>query len=68
MDGKLRKNVAISMKVNIVEKQNQRSGKTTEGIVQKILTNSGSHPWGIKVKLKSGKVGRIKQIIHEPAE
>lgn len=65
MDGKLRKNVAIGIKVNIVEKKNQRSGKMTEGLVQKILTNSASHPWGIKVKLKSGKVGRIKEIIKE---
>lgn len=65
MNGKLRKNVVIGMKVNIVEKQNQRSGKLTEGVVQKILTNSSSHPWGIKVKLNSGKVGRVKEIIDE---
>ena len=65
MDGKLRKNVVIGLKVNIVEKQNQRSGKLTEGIVQKILTNSQSHPWGIKVRLKSGKVGRVKEIFNQ---
>ncbi|OLS23131.1 MAG: hypothetical protein HeimC2_27490 [Candidatus Heimdallarchaeota archaeon LC_2] len=65
MDGKIRKNVAIGIKVNIVEKQNQRSGKLTEGLVKNILTNSSSHPWGIKVRLTSGKVGRVKQIIDE---
>ncbi|MHA2252477.1 MAG: YwbE family protein [Candidatus Kariarchaeaceae archaeon] len=63
MDVKLRKNIVIGLKVNIVEKRNQRSGTLTEGIVQDILTNSRSHPWGIKVRLTSGKVGRIKQII-----
>lgn len=65
MDGKLRKNIVIGMKVNIVEKRNQRSGKMTEGLVQTILTNSRSHPWGIKIRLTSGKVGRIKQIMNE---
>ena len=63
MNGKIRKNVNTGMIVKIVEKQNQRSGKLTEGVVQDILTNSKSHPWGIKVRLTSGKVGRIKQII-----
>ncbi len=62
MNGKLRKDVVIGMKVKIVEKRNQRSGEVTEGVVQNILTNSRSHPWGIKVRLTSGKVGRIKQI------
>ncbi len=65
MDGKLRKNVVLGMKVNVVEKQNQKSGKLTEGFVQNILTNSSSHPWGIKVRLKSGKVGRVKKIFDE---
>ena len=65
MDGKIRKNVSIGIRVNIVEKQNQRSGKLTEGVVKNILTNSSSHPWGIKVRLTSGKVGRVKQLIDE---
>jgi uncharacterized repeat protein (TIGR03833 family) len=53
------------MKVRVVEKQNQRSGKMTEGIVQRILTNSPTHPHGIKVMLESGIVGRVKEIVNE---
>ena len=51
------------MKVRVVEKQNQRSGKLTEGIVQRILTNSPHHPHGIKVMLVDGIVGRVKEIV-----
>ncbi len=51
------------MKVRVVEKQNQRSGKLTEGTVQKILTKSPHHPHGIKVMLDTGIVGRVKEII-----
>ena len=51
------------MKVRVVEKQNQRSGALTEGIVQRILTKSPQHPHGIKVMLKNGIVGRVKEII-----
>jgi uncharacterized repeat protein (TIGR03833 family) len=51
------------MKVRVVEKQNQRSGKLTEGIVQRILTKSQTHPHGIKVMLDSGIVGRVKEIV-----
>ena len=51
------------MKVRVVEKQNQRSGKLTEGIVQRILTNSLHHPHGIKVMLDNGIVGRVKEIV-----
>jgi uncharacterized repeat protein (TIGR03833 family) len=51
------------LKVRVVEKQNQRSGQLTEGIVQKILTNSPQHPHGIKVLLESGIVGRVKEIL-----
>ena len=50
------------MKVRVVEKQNQRTGKLTDGIVQKILTNSPYHPHGIKVMLENGVVGRVKEI------
>ena len=62
MDGKLRKNIHIGSEVEIVLKQDQRSGKLTEGIVKRILTNSPNHPHGIKVQLESGKVGRVKNI------
>ncbi|MCY3414002.1 MAG: YwbE family protein [Candidatus Heimdallarchaeota archaeon] len=60
-----RKNIKLGQKVQVVEKQNQKNGKLTEGIVAKILTNSANHPHGIKVKLESGKVGRVKIIESE---
>ncbi len=63
MDGKVRAEIRPGMKVQVVEKQNQGSGKRTEGIVQRILTNSPSHPHGIKVMLENGIVGRVKEII-----
>jgi uncharacterized repeat protein (TIGR03833 family) len=50
------------LRVFIVLKQDQRSGKLTEGIVQDILTKSATHPHGIKVRLESGEVGRVKEI------
>lgn len=62
MDGKLRKNIHIGSEVEIVLKQDQRTGKLTYGIVKRILTNSPNHPHGIKVQLESGKVGRVKSI------
>jgi uncharacterized repeat protein (TIGR03833 family) len=49
--------------VQIVEKQNQRTGKLTEGIVARILTSSSSHPHGIKVMLEDGKVGRVQALV-----
>ena len=61
MNGK-RLNIKQGLKVKIVLKQDQRSGKLTEGIVKDILTNSPSHPHGIKVRLTSGDVGRVKEI------
>lgn len=62
MNGNNRTNIKIGSKVKVVEKQNQRSGTLTEGIVQKILTNSHNHPHGIKVMLEDGTVGRVKDI------
>jgi uncharacterized repeat protein (TIGR03833 family) len=61
--GQSRSEIKIGMKVRIVEKQNQRTGKLTEGIVQRILTNSPHHPHGIKVMLENGIVGRVKEIV-----
>ena len=61
MDGTKREDIKIGNKVKVVEKQNQRSGNLTEGIVSKILTNSPNHPHGIKVMLESGIVGRVKE-------
>jgi len=63
MDGRTRSQIQIGMKVRVVEKQNQRSGKLTEGIVQRILTKSPNHPHGIKVMLDNGIVGRVKEIV-----
>jgi uncharacterized repeat protein (TIGR03833 family) len=63
MDGQTRSNIQPGMKVRVVEKQNQRTGQLTEGIVQRILTKSLNHPHGIKVMLDNGIVGRVKEII-----
>ncbi|TJX12854.1 YwbE family protein [Tissierella creatinini] len=62
MDGRKRKDVNIGASVLIVQKQDQRSGNLTEGVVMKILTNSPEHPHGIKVMLDNGIVGRVKEI------
>ena len=63
MNGKQRNNIKQGIKVNIVLKQDQRSGKLTNGIVKDILTNSSSHPHGIKVRLTSGDVGRVQEVL-----
>lgn len=62
MNGTLRSHIKIGSAVSVVQKQDQRTGKLTEGIVKKILTNSPQHPHGIKVMLESGIVGRVKEI------
>ena len=64
-DGKNRKDVQIGIEVEVVQKHHQRSGELTEGIVKKLLTNSPTHPHGIKVMLEDGIVGRVKNIIEE---
>ncbi|MGD0977752.1 MAG: YwbE family protein [Candidatus Bathyarchaeia archaeon] len=58
-----RSQINPGIRVRIVLKQDQRNGKLTEGIVKNILTNSSSHPHGIKVRLTDGKVGRVQSII-----
>jgi len=63
MDGNNRNNIKQGIHVMIVQKQDQRTGKLTEGIVESILTNSSSHPHGIKVRLVGGVVGRVQQIL-----
>lgn len=65
MDGQKRSDVKIGAMVLIIQKQHQRTGELTEGIVKNILTNSSVHPHGIKVRLESGEVGRIKEIVEE---
>jgi uncharacterized repeat protein (TIGR03833 family) len=58
-----RKDVKPGTIVKIVEKENQKTGKLTKGIVKKILTSSATHPYGIKVILDNNVVGRVKEII-----
>ena len=62
MDGTKRSDIKPGIKVSIVLKKDQRSGNLTEGIVQDILTNSSNHHHGIKVRLESGDIGRVKEI------
>jgi len=62
-NGKERSEIKLGLKVKIVLKKDQKSGNLTEGIVEDILTNSSFHSHGIKVRLKSGEVGRVKEII-----
>ena len=62
-DGGSRKNIQIGQRVAVVQKQDQRTGKLTEGIVQRILTKSANHPHGIKVQLESGEVGRVQSVV-----
>ena len=63
MKGTKRADIKSGMRVLIVLKKDQRSGKLTEGIVKDVLTNSPNHHHGIKVRLRSGKIGRVKQIV-----
>jgi uncharacterized repeat protein (TIGR03833 family) len=65
MNGTKRENIQPGLQVFIVLKKDQRSGKLTEGIVKEILTKSPIHHHGIKVRLKSGEIGRVKKIIKE---
>ncbi|MFD2706517.1 MULTISPECIES: YwbE family protein [Salibacterium] len=62
-NGQRRADLKAGMEVDIVLKQDQRSGKRTRGIIQQFLTKSASHPHGIKVRLEDGSVGRVKEII-----
>jgi uncharacterized repeat protein (TIGR03833 family) len=63
MDGTRRDTLRKGIQVAIVLKQDQRSGKRTIGIVKDILTKSATHPHGIKVRLESGAIGRVKEIL-----
>jgi uncharacterized repeat protein (TIGR03833 family) len=63
MSGQIRANIRLGIEVDIVLKQDQRTGNLTRGTVKDILTNSPQHPHGIKVRLSSGQVGRVKHIL-----
>lgn len=64
-DGRIRNNIKVGLLVEVVQKQDQRTGELTEGAVTRILTKSASHPHGIKVMLESGEVGRVKNILED---
>lgn len=63
MNGKNRRDIRPGLQVDVVLKNDQRTGKRTRGIVKEILTNSSYHPHGIKVRLQSGQVGRVQEIV-----
>ena len=63
MDGKKRSDVKPGLEVNVILKQDQRTGKKTIGVVKDLLTNSATHPHGIKVRLEDGQVGRVCEIL-----
>ncbi|MFZ4657810.1 MAG: YwbE family protein [Caldilineaceae bacterium] len=63
MNGQNRKDIKAGLTVEIVMKEDQRTGKRTRGVVKQILTNSTTHPHGIKVRLESGEVGRVQAIL-----
>ena len=65
MSGKSRADIKAGIRVQIVRKQDQRTGRLTEGLVKDILTKSASHPHGIKVRLTNGVVGRVKKVFSE---
>jgi uncharacterized repeat protein (TIGR03833 family) len=68
MDGRRRSDIRPGLTVEIVLKQDQLSGKRTRGVVREILTPSPTHPHGIKVRLTSGQVGRVKAIVSDKEE
>ncbi len=63
MNGTIRSDIEPGQRVNIILKKDQKTGKRTEGIVEKILTSAAKHTRGIKVRLESGEVGRVQEII-----
>jgi uncharacterized repeat protein (TIGR03833 family) len=65
MNGKNRSAIRPGIRVRVVQKKDQRTGELTEGIVRDILTNSPTHPHGIKVRLESGIVGRVKELVNK---
>lgn len=64
MSGKNRADIQPGKRVKIVLKEDQRTGKLTEGVVKDLLTKSSTHPHGIKVRLEDGQVGRVKEVIN----
>jgi len=67
VDGRNRKDIRPGLRVAVVLKQDQRTGRRTPGIVKDILTSSSSHPHGIKVRLQDGQVGRVQEVLIDPS-
>ena len=65
LTGTLRANITVGSEVEIVQKHHQRTGELTEGFVEKLLTKSPKHTHGIKVRLETGEVGRVKWVLEE---
>jgi uncharacterized repeat protein (TIGR03833 family) len=65
MDGSESKNVRPGLRVDIVMKQDQRTERLTRGVIKDVLTKSPHHPHGIKVRLETGEVGRVKEVVDE---
>ncbi len=65
LNGNNRSDIQPGMTVDIVLKKDQRSGKLTRGVVKDLLTNSATHPHGIKVRLQDGQVGRVKHVLND---
>lgn len=63
MDGRERKDVRPGLRVAVVLKRDQRTGRLTRGVVRDVLTKSSYHPHGIKVRLETGEVGRVKEVV-----
>jgi uncharacterized repeat protein (TIGR03833 family) len=68
MNGKNRKDIKPGLRVIITQKPDQRSGKLTGGIVKDVLTKSAHHPHGFKVRLETGEVGRVQEIVDTSRE
>ncbi|MDO8445905.1 MAG: YwbE family protein [Deltaproteobacteria bacterium] len=68
MQGEKRADIKPGFSVRVVTKEDQRTGRLTEGVVRDILTKSPTHPHGIKVRLESGIVGRVKEILTQPGK
>lgn len=62
-DGRIRKNINAGTPVQIILKQDQSNGRLTKGIVEELLTNAAKHPHGIKVRLRSGEIGRVAKVL-----
>lgn len=65
MNGTAKKNIKVGFEVEIVQKQDQRTGELTKGIVKRLLTKSMTHPHGIKVELETGEIGRVKNVLED---